>query len=107
MMVSGKPIDETNKGQQRVVFMEKCGKYLAWSGAETIEEAETSTLVSRWKYAKDIESPKESEKRELSEKISKLEQELAKLKNNVKNQDPIAQLNKNKNSNKIDIMPES
>ena len=41
--------------QKRVVFMEKCGGFLAWSGAETLEEAENETYTYFWKYAKEIE----------------------------------------------------
>lgn len=40
---------------KRVVFMEKNGKYLAWESVETLEEAENSTNVATWSYAKDIE----------------------------------------------------
>ena len=40
---------------KRVVFMEKCGIFLAWEKAETLEEAESITEPIRWKYAKEIE----------------------------------------------------
>ena len=40
---------------KRVVFMEKCGGFLAWAFAETLEEAEKSTSTTFWKYAKEIE----------------------------------------------------
>lgn len=40
---------------KRVVFAEKCGKYLAWDGAETIEDAEKQLSVVSWKYAKNID----------------------------------------------------
>ena len=40
---------------KRVVFMEKCGGFLAWGFAETLEEAETKTSTTFWKYAKEIE----------------------------------------------------
>lgn len=43
---------------QRVVFMEKAGQFLAWSNAETIEEAEHEAHVFTCKYAKEIEEPK-------------------------------------------------
>lgn len=43
---------------QRVVFMEKCDKFLAWVRAATLEEAETALEVSCWRFAKDIEKEK-------------------------------------------------
>ena len=53
MWVSDYP-DFMNK-TKRVVFMEKCNKYVAWHNAETLEEAEKITDSTAWKYAKDIE----------------------------------------------------
>lgn len=44
-----------NDWQKRVVFMEKNGKFLAWIGAETIEESENETNVFAWKYAREIQ----------------------------------------------------
>ena len=44
---------------KRVVFMKKCGKYLAWNNAETVEGAEEQIVLSAWNYAKEIEEPKE------------------------------------------------
>ena len=44
---------------KRVVFMKKCGRYLAWNNAETVEEAENEAHLSLWGFAKDIEEPKE------------------------------------------------
>ena len=55
MMVS---LDEEN-WFRRVVFMEKCGRYLAWNNAETFEEAEKEMNLTSWYFAKDIEEPKE------------------------------------------------
>ena len=43
---------------KRVVFMEKCGYFIAWSSAETPKECESAMRTSPWKYAKDIEEPK-------------------------------------------------
>ncbi len=43
---------------KRVVFMEKCSKFIAWQNAETIEKAQTIVSTSNWSYAKDIEEPK-------------------------------------------------
>ena len=54
MIVSDKPITNRNSGLKRVVFMEKCGSYLAWNDAETFEKAEKVSQVIAWNYAKDI-----------------------------------------------------
>ena len=40
---------------KRVVFMEKCGGFLSWTNAETMENAENITDTVFWKYAKEIE----------------------------------------------------
>ena len=40
---------------KRVVFMEKCGVFLAWDKAETIEDAENVKYPVIWDYAKEIE----------------------------------------------------
>ena len=48
--------DNMNWDNRRVVFMEKCGGFLAWYNAETLEEAENEIDNIFWKYAKDIES---------------------------------------------------
>jgi hypothetical protein len=53
MLVSDDPIDIYNEDRRRVVFMEKNGYFLAWSGAKTIEEAKKRTSVIPWKYAID------------------------------------------------------
>ena len=55
MMVS---FDSEN-WHKRVVFMKKCGRYLAWDNAETVEEAENKVNSVAWRFAKDIEEPKE------------------------------------------------
>ena len=51
MLVSDNKISWDNR---RVVFMEKCGGFLAWVDAETLEEAENATDTCFWKYAKEI-----------------------------------------------------
>ena len=51
MLVSN---DKTNWAK-RVVFMEKCGGFLSWGYAETIEGAEKEKYNCFWNYAKDIE----------------------------------------------------
>ena len=47
--------DGMNWDNQRVVFMEKCGGFLAWINAKTLEEAEKKVDTRFWKYAKEIE----------------------------------------------------
>ena len=52
MLVS---FDNINWSNPRVVFMEKCGGFLAWSNATTLEEAKNAKDTCFWKYAKEIE----------------------------------------------------
>ena len=47
--------DGINWGNQRVVFMEKCGGFLAWRNAKTLEEAKNEIGTRLWEYAKEIE----------------------------------------------------
>lgn len=41
--------------KRRVVFMQKCDRFLAWNDADTIEKAECTYRVASWRYAKEIE----------------------------------------------------
>ena len=41
---------------KRVVFMEKCGGFLAWAHEETLEKAEKKIDTMFWRYTKEIES---------------------------------------------------
>ena len=52
MLVS---FDGINWGNQRVVFMEKCGGFLAWRKAKTLEEAKNAKDSCFWNYAKEFE----------------------------------------------------
>ena len=52
MLVSS---DNKNWKNKRVVFMEKCGGFLAWRYAETLKEAEKEIDTCLWHYAKEIE----------------------------------------------------
>lgn len=46
------------RGVKRVVFAEKCGKFIGWYRAETIEESESITRTSSWQFAEPfIEEP--------------------------------------------------
>jgi hypothetical protein len=51
-------LEDFSDKRVRVVFMEKLGKFLAWDGAETLEEAREKLQVVPWDYAKDIETVK-------------------------------------------------
>ena len=44
--------DDWNK---RVVFMQKCNRYVAWVNAETVEESEGVYEATAWRYAKEVE----------------------------------------------------
>ena len=77
--------DNKNWDNQRVVFMEKCGGFMAWIHAKTLEEAENATGTCFWKYAKDlpeINAQKElllSKANELIAKAEELKKEANKL----------------------------
>lgn len=75
MMVSNSGVDWC----KRVVFMEKCGRFLAWGGAETIEDAERSSSVKTWYYAKEIKLERECEICKLREEIKGIEERLREL----------------------------
>ena len=81
MLVSS---DETY-WHKRVVFMKKCGVFLAWVDAETLEDAENEKDTCFWKYAKDlpeINTQKElllSKANELIAKAEELKKEANKL----------------------------
>ena len=46
---------DNNSWYKRVVFMKKCGVFLSWRKAETLEGAENITIIEHWNYAKEIE----------------------------------------------------
>lgn len=47
--------DDGDSWYKRVVFMQKCDRFLAWNNAETIEKAELKYRVASWRYAKEVE----------------------------------------------------
>ena len=47
--------NDKTRWAKRVVFMEKCGGFLAWVDAKTIEDAEKEKDTFFWKYAKELE----------------------------------------------------
>ena len=57
--------DNINWNKRRVVFMEKCGKYIAWNRAETLEEAEETTITNDWDYAVELDWQPEEETKPL------------------------------------------
>ena len=61
--------DDEIKWHKRVVFMKKCGMFLAWYNAQTIEKAEFTYGVSDWSYAKELPEKVEITKAEISEKF--------------------------------------
>ena len=66
MKVSKKPIktkEDFKNANKRVVFMEKCGKFIAWLDVDTIEKSENITSTVSWNYAVDLDwQPKEETK---------------------------------------------
>jgi hypothetical protein len=70
---------------KRVVFMEKCNGYLAWFDVENLRDAEEATSTGFWKYAKDIEEPKQPKMVEVTfEEVAKalnIEPSLLRIKN--------------------------
>lgn len=47
---------------KRVVFAEKDEKYIAWYGAETLEEAEEVVCTDAWDYAREVKTTPEPQK---------------------------------------------
>ena len=68
MKVSNKPIETSEdfkNANTRVVFMEKCGKFIAWLHVNTIEKSENVTSTAVWNYAVDLYWQPEEEKKPL------------------------------------------
>ena len=68
MKVSNNPIEtleEFKNANTRVVFMEKCGKFIAWYDADTIEKSENITSTVSWNYAVDLDWQPEEETKPL------------------------------------------
>ena len=69
MKVSNKPIETSEdfkNANTRVVFMEKCGKFIAWLHVNTIEKSENVTSTAVWNYAVDLDWQPEEEKNHLN-----------------------------------------
>ena len=68
MKVSMFPIktkEQFENARTRVVFMEKCGKLIAWEYSETFEEAENKVKTCFWNYAVDLDWQPEEETKPL------------------------------------------
>ena len=68
MKVSNKPIETSEdfkNANTRVVFMEKCGKFIAWLHVNTIEKSENVTSTAVWNYAVDLDCQPEEETKPL------------------------------------------
>ena len=64
MKVSNKPIEtlkDFENANTRVVFMEKCGKFIAWLHVNTIEKSENVTSTAVWNYVVDLDWQPEEE----------------------------------------------
>ena len=53
------------EAKNRVVFIEKCGKFIAWEHSETLEEAENVLKTYTWNYAVDLDWQPEEETKPL------------------------------------------
>ena len=68
MKVSNQPIktkEDFKNANKRVVFMEKCGKFITWYDADTIEKSENITSTVSWNYAVDLDWQPEEETKPL------------------------------------------
>ena len=68
MKVSNNPIktlEDFKYANTRVVFIEKCGKFIAWLNADTIEKSENVTSTTAWNYAVDLDWQPEEETKPL------------------------------------------
>jgi tetrahydromethanopterin S-methyltransferase subunit G len=68
--------DITNESKKRVVLMKKCGVYIAWNNAETIEDSESRTGVTTWRFAKEVDEVEKTIELTHAEAIRLLEEKL-------------------------------
>ena len=61
--------DDGNSWNRRVVFMKRCGRYISWIDAETIEESENIYKTTSWRYAKELNEKVELTKSQIAEKF--------------------------------------
>lgn len=60
----------TDKWDKRVVIDKKQGYYIAWSNAETLEDAEREVNTYKWSYGKDIDEEFVVTKEEISKQFN-------------------------------------
>ena len=61
--------DDGNSWHRRVVFMKRCGRYISWINAETIEESENIYKTTSWRYAKELTEKVEITKSQIADKF--------------------------------------
>ena len=61
--------DNGNSWHKRVIFMKRCGRYISWVNAETIEESESIYEATSWRYARELTEKVEITKAEISDKF--------------------------------------
>jgi hypothetical protein len=71
--------EDFSQKRQRVVFKQKCGYYMAWNMAKTIEQSKNVTITTEWKYAREIQ-PVNPRIAEIEREIQRLQNELETLK---------------------------
>lgn len=54
---------------KRVVFAEKMGRFIAWSNAETFEEAEDEISTCAWYHVREVQEPREISIQEIADKF--------------------------------------
>lgn len=67
-----KVMEVSNCGMEwhkRVVFTEKVGRFIAWTQAESFEEAEDEACTHDWKYAREVQEPREISIQEIADKF--------------------------------------
>ena len=61
--------DDGISWHRRVVFMKRCGRYISWIDAETIEESENIYKTAYWCYAKELPEKVELTKSQIADKF--------------------------------------
>ena len=61
--------DDGISWHRRVVFMKRCGRYISWIDAETIEESENIYKTTSWGYAKELTEKVEITKSQIADKF--------------------------------------
>ena len=61
--------DDGSSWHRRVVFMKRCGRYISWINAETIEESENIYKTAYWRYAKEFPEKVELTKSQIADKF--------------------------------------